>query len=178
VKRDRWLTRGPARPLAAFALAVLAIGAWSGCGGGSSTPTETTGALQREAERAEAQAPKGASQALRAIYRQFPKPQPDGTVKGSAKAVKAGERACKGKTPLEVREEFIGESKLLEEQAKMVAELPKFERALARSSSFVAGQLGALVYERTLDPRIAHFGYEGCVYSLAKAAERKLAPQG
>jgi hypothetical protein len=152
----------------------------TGCGGGGEgSTTETTSAIQRQEERAEAEAPKGSSPVLRAIYRQFPKPQPDPQVKGSGKAIKAGEKACRGMTPLEVREAFIGESNLLEPQAEMVAELPKFEKQEAENGSFPAGQLAALVYERSLpEDKLAQFGYQGCVYSLAKGAERRLAPEG
>jgi hypothetical protein len=149
----------------------------AGCGGGDSTTTTVTSAFRKAQERAEAEAPKGASPLLRKIYGQFPPPKPDPKVKGSGKAIKAGERACKGKTPLEVREEFIEESDLLEDQAKMVAELEKFEGASNQTSSFVAGQLGALVYERSLPEGIARYGYQGCVYSLAQVLEGQLAPR-
>ena len=97
-------------------------------------------------------------------------------MKGSAAAIKAGERTCKGKTPLEVAEEFAGESKLSAEQSKMVAKLPEFEKTSSQSTDFVAGQLGALVYEATLSEPIATYGYQGCVYSLARRLERRLAP--
>ena len=97
-------------------------------------------------------------------------------MKGSAKAIKAGEKACKGKMPLEVKEEFSGESDLLEDQAKMVAELPEYEKRSAQDSSFVAGQLAALVYERSLpEDEFALYGYQGCVYSLAKVLEKRIA---
>jgi hypothetical protein len=150
-----------------------------GCGGGGDEPsTETTSAFQREQQRAEAEAPKGASPVLRAIYRQFPKPEPDPQVKGSAKAIKAGEKACDGRTPLEVREEFVDESNLLEAQAEAVAELPKYEKQEAMNESFPAGQLAALVYERSLpEDKLAQFGYQGCVHSLAKGLEQRLAPE-
>jgi hypothetical protein len=116
---------------------------------------------------------------LVAIYRQFPPPQPDPDIKGSGKAISRGEEACKGKTPMEVKEEFIAESDLLTAQAEIVAELPKYEKTVADNASFAAGQLGALVYERSLsEDKLAQFGYQGCVYSLAKVVERELAPNG
>jgi hypothetical protein len=154
-----------------------------GCGGddddgsADSAATTATSPHEKEEERAEAEAPKGASPVLRQIYRQFPPPKPDPAVKQSAKAIRAGERACRGKTPLEVREEFIEESDLLGPQAELVAELPKLERSAARNGAFVTGQLGALVYEKTLDERIARYGYQGCVYSLARVIEERLAPR-
>jgi hypothetical protein len=154
-----------------------------GCGDGDddgsadSAMTTTKSHHEKEEERAEAEAPKGASPVLRQIYRQFPPPKPDPAVKQSAQAIRAGERACSGKTPLQVREEFIEESDLLEPQAEMVAELPKLEKSAARNGAFITGQLGALVYERTLDERIARYGYQGCVYSLARVIEDRLAPR-
>jgi hypothetical protein len=168
-----------AKAMTAALITVLVLAA-AGCGdggGGDQTVATTESPVQKEEERAEAEAPKGASPVLRQIYRQFPPPQPDPAVKGSAEAIQAGERACRGKTPLEVREEFIAESDLLEPQAELVAELPKLERSAATNGAFVTGQLGALVYERTLPERVASYGYQGCVYSLALVIKRKLAPR-
>ena len=133
--------------------------------------------MQKEERRAEAEAPKGASPVLRQIYRQFPRPKPDPADKRSAAVIRAGERACRGKTPLEVREEFIGESDLLEPQEELVEELPKLERSAAKNGAFITGQLGALVYERTLPEAVARYGYLGCVYSLSLGIKRRLAPR-
>jgi hypothetical protein len=95
-------------------------------------------------------------------------------VKGSAKAIKAGERACRGKSPLEVREEFIAESDLNEDQAGAVSELERYEQN--PSSSYPAGQLGALVYQGTLsDEVLSSYGFQGCVYSLSLGVKRELA---
>jgi hypothetical protein len=76
-----------------------------------------------------------------------------------------------------VREEFITESDLLEAQEESVAELPELEGSSATNAAFVTGQLGALVYERTLPERVARYGYQGCVYSLSLVIKRKLAPR-
>ena len=78
-------------------------------------------------------APKGSSPFLKEIYRQFPPPKPSPQVKGSGKAIKKGEATCKGKSPLEVKEQFIGESHLLAEQKKMVDQLPHYDRKPART---------------------------------------------
>jgi hypothetical protein len=127
-------------------------------------------------ERAEAEAPKGASPLLRSIYRQFPPPKPDPTVKGSGKAIKKGEAACKGKTPLQVREEFHGETHLLPEQEEAVKKLPEYERQ--KSPDFPAGQVAALVYEGTIHhKRLANYGFRGCIHSLARRLEHELAPR-
>jgi len=169
------------RALAFFSFAAIVLLAATGCGNGGDDHTRgsgepaTAGSFQQEEKRAEAEAPKGASPVLREIYRQFPPPRPDPAVKQSAEAIRAGERACRGKTPLEVKEEFIDDSDLLESQEKAVAELPKLEESAATNAAFITGQLGALVYERTLPERVARFGYQGCVYSLSLVIKRQLA---
>jgi hypothetical protein len=71
-----------------------------------------------------------------------------------------------------VREEFIGESNLNEEQEEAVSELEHYEQH--PSPSYPAGQLGALVYEKTLPEATANFGFQGCVYSLSLGVKREL----
>jgi hypothetical protein len=149
---------------------VLASGCGGGGGGGETQPTTVS-----ESEQLEALAeppPKHASPLLKSIYREFQPPEPDPEVKVSAKAIKAGERECKNKTPLEVREEFIGESELNEAQEKVVNELERYEKN--PSPSYPAGQLGALVYEKTLPEATANYGFQGCVYSLSLRVRREL----
>jgi hypothetical protein len=91
----------------------------------------------------------------------------------TAKAIRAGERACRGKRPIEVREEFLSKSSLLGEQEKAVkTELREAERH--PSGDFVAGQLAALVYEGTLPDKTAVYGYAGCVYALSQVYKRQL----
>jgi hypothetical protein len=171
--------------IAAAALGLLAL---AGCGSSSSSTAggqgESTAATKPSPTapggKAESEAPKGASPVLRQIYRQFPKPAPNPTVKGSAAAIAAGERACKGKTPLEVKEAFYAAAKanLQPEQTKMIAELASFEKNAATDSSFVAGQLAAGVYQATLPEAVAQFGYQGCIYALALELKRELGPGG
>jgi hypothetical protein len=144
----------------------------AGCGGGDETQPTTVSERAQLAALAEPP-PKGASPLLKSIYREFQPPKPDPEVKGSAKAIKSGERVCKGKTPLEVREEFIGESDLNEDQQEVVEELERYEKH--PSPSYPAGQLGALVYEKTLPETTASFGFQGCVYSLSLRVKRELA---
>jgi hypothetical protein len=178
------IVASPSRALTALFLLAAVVPSALGCGGGDenagdqggSTQSATSSPVQKEEARAEAEAPKRASPMLRAIYRQFPRPTLDPAVEGSEEAIRAGEKACRGKTPLQVREEFIEESDLLEQQAELVDELPELEKSAATNAGFVIGQLGALVYERTLPEEVARFGYQGCVYSLALVLERKLAP--
>jgi hypothetical protein len=176
----------------------LALGALvlASCGsGGSSSTTATTSAqstaetpaakaavkqVAAAAKAAEAKAPKGASPTLRAIYRQFPAPRPEPQEKSAAKAIGAGEKACAGKTPLQVKEEFYpaAQTNLAPEQAKMIARVGSFEANAASDASFVAGQLAADTYAASLAAADSQAGYQGCVYALARGLERRLAPKG
>ena len=56
----------------------------------------------------------------------------------------------------------------------MVAELAKYEKQ-PPTISFVAGQIGAGVYQATLPVKKAAAGYQGCVYELALQLRRELA---
>jgi hypothetical protein len=159
-------------------LALSSIAAFaSGCGGDGSSTAVLSLSPQRNAElKGEAQAPKNASSLLRAIYRQFPAPKAAPSVKGSANAIEAGEAACAGKTPVQVREQFIGSSDLSEDQIAAVARIEQYEKH--PSYSFPAGQLAALVYGKTLaESALADYGYQGCVHALARELEEKLAPK-
>ena len=62
----------------------------------------------------------GSSPTLRVIYATFPPPKPDPEAKCSAEVIKAGERACQGKTPVQVKEEFYAAAdyKLSSEQTR------------------------------------------------------------
>ena len=108
------------------------------------------------------------------LARSFPVPKPGpGTAPAAAAAIEAGRDACQGKTPLQVREQFIDAAEGLgDEQRGMIDELPKFEQNV--TSSFVAGQLAAGVYEATLPEKKKAAGYQGCVYELALQQRREL----
>jgi hypothetical protein len=159
-------------------LTVLAI---AGCGGEDSEPTTLSPAALEERKAAELAKlpeppPKGASIVLKEIYRQFQPPKPNPAVKGSAKAIKMGEASCKGKTPLEVREEFIADSELTDDQEESVSELEKFEKN--PSAGFPAGQVAALVYQMSLPGEILpSYGFQGCAYQLSLRLKRELAPE-
>jgi hypothetical protein len=110
----------------------------------------------------------------------FPKPEVEaGSPPGTAAAIDAGRRACKGKTPIEVRDEFIAAAEaevvLNEGQKKMLAEIAKFEKQASHSPDFAAGQLAAGVYEATLPEEQKAAGYRGCVYELALQLRREIA---
>lgn len=169
--------------LAAGALALAGCGSSDGGSGsagatphgreGTASPTSFGGAAEREA-------PKGASPVERSIYREFPPPKPDPGVKGSARAIERGEAACEGLSPLEVKARFYAkaEKRLLPAQKKMVGQLERFAKNAKNEGSFPAGQIAALVYEQSLpSEKTARFGYQGCVYALARGLERQLAAE-
>ena len=175
----------------AGALCFALAGGLGGCGSGSSSSTSTPATTSAAAAKAvaaaakarraaEAKAPKGASPTLRAIYATFPAPKPSPEVKHSTAAIKVGEKACKGKTPTQVEEEFIAaaKSKLAPEQTKMIDRIASFESHSPTDASFTAGQLAADVYEATLPGVVGQYGYEGCIYSLVQGLEHRLAPKG
>lgn len=161
----------------AIALCLLAMLALAGCGGDSEEPQTTASAQTPPLYEGLAEPPpKGASVTLKEIYRQFQPPKPNPEVKGSAKAIKKGEATCKGKTPTEIREQFISESDLTEDQEEALSELPRFEAN--PSPSFPAGQIAALVYQQTLPEEVlASYGFQGCVYQLSLGVKQELAPK-
>ena len=178
--------------------AALALGA-AGCGGSDQTTTaETTPAPVTAAGRHSElvgggrtgskspanPAPKASSLVVQEIYRQFPPPEPEPGVSGSAAAIRAGERACAGKTPVEVKEETfaaaVGSGNLdpASPEGKLIAQIERFESRVTKEPSFTAGQLAADSYKATLPAGLAASGYQGCVYALAKELERRLAAGG
>lgn len=119
--------------------------------------------------------PRDASPLLRAVYRNFQPPLPNPRVPGSGKAIGAGKKACRGKTPAEVKRRFLAESRLTADQRRALGQLPGAEAH--PTADFVAGQLAALVYEGTLArARLPEYGYQGCVYALAVGLKRELSP--
>ncbi len=143
----------------------------SACGGGGDSSSSSATAQPTTTIRGP-QPPQNASPLERQIYRAFQPPRPDPELKGSAKAIEAGEAACKGKTPLEVKRRFISQSDLSAAQRQALAQIDRGEEQL--SADFVAGQLAALVYQQTLEEPLAEYGYRGCVYALARGLERRL----
>jgi hypothetical protein len=172
--------------LCSLAAAILLSACGSG-GSSSSTSSSVASAAATKAAKAataarraaEAKAPKGASPTLRAIYANFPAPKPNPEVKRSTAAIRAGIAACKGKTPVRVKEEFYAAARrhLSPEQAKLIARIDTYEKHSSADASFASGQLAAGVYEATLPAGIGQYGYEGCVYSLVQGLERRLAPR-
>lgn len=177
----RW--GGPAFAVAATALALSACGGGDGATGTSSLPTtppDATFPAPTVPEGAR-QPPEDASPVLEEIDRQFTLREPDPRVRGSARAIAAGRAACAGRTPVEVERRYyplaVSEGRLDADsaQAKMISEIERYAKNVARDPSFVAGQLAAGAYQATLPPRLATFGYAGCAYALARELERRLA---
>jgi hypothetical protein len=157
----------------ALALTAMATVLLTACGGGSDSGQTTAPA-----------ATTGGSPALnptapitKQLAAVFPVPKaPPGSPSTVTAAIEAGRKACRGKTPLQVREEFLESAQGLgEDQEKMIAQLPKFESQAGTSPNFAAGQLAAGVYEATLPEKQMVAGYQGCVYELALQLRRELA---
>jgi len=153
---------------AAAALLCLALGLGA-CGGGGEAQSQSTAALP--ALRGP-KPPKDASALERQVYRNFQPPLADPEVSGSRKAIEAGEAACEGKTPLEVKRRFTAASKLSAAQRQALAQIGSAEEH--PGADFAAGQLAALAYQGTLKGPLAEYGYRGCVYALARGLERRL----
>jgi hypothetical protein len=178
-------------------LCVLAL-AVGGCGGSSSSSTSSgpTGSTTSSSSStssgsspsapgaaAAPKAPKGSSPVLQQIYRQFPPPQGNPKVKSSIVAIEVGKKACSGKTPLEVKEQYFpiavkkGNLEAGSEEGKMIAKIGTYAKHVSTDASFAAGQLAADAYQGTLPAAVGQYGYEGCVYALAHQLEHKLAPK-
>jgi hypothetical protein len=177
--------------LGAAAVALCAIvPAAAGCGSGDEQTESVSAAAARRAEMTRGgrshrgspanPAPKNSSPFVRELYRQFPPPRPEPGVKGAAAAIRAGERACAGKTPTEVKESFypiaVAKGRLDPEtpEGRMISAIAKYEARVTREPSFTAGQLAAAAYQRALAPKLASSGYQGCIYALAVELERRL----
>jgi hypothetical protein len=77
---------------------------------------------------------------------------------------------------VEVRDTYLASSKLTDDQHDAVARIGNYERH--PSFSFPAGQLAALVYERTIPKSaVSTYAYQGCVYALAQGLEERLGSQ-
>jgi hypothetical protein len=164
---------------AVLCLLGLGCGGDSGASGPASSRSATTttgpGGATAASTSNDAAPPAATRRAARNLAKTFPPPKPS-QAEGSAAAIKAGRRACRAKTPLEVKAEFYAaaEANLTPEQAKLVEELPAYEAEAAVDPNFLAGQLGALVYEMTLAAPSRDEGFQGCVYELAAQKQREL----
>jgi hypothetical protein len=153
-------------------LLLTACGGGSGSGSGQTAATTDTTTTSAGSPAINPRAP--VAKQLASVF-PVPKPPP-GAPSTVTKAIEAGRKACRGKTPIQVREEFIESAQgLSADQKKMIAELPKFESQSATSPDVAAGQLAAGVYEATLPEKQMVAGYQGCVYELALQLRRELA---
>lgn len=162
----------------ALVLGAAAATMLASCGGG-----DGSGSTEQQAQPATgSQKPLPPDAPMtKVLATRFPAPrvQP-GAPPGSAEAIAAGRRACKGKTPLEVRDAYLAAAKksgnMNPGQERMVAHLDRYQ-SQAVTADFVAGQLAAGVYEATLPESVRIAGYQGCVYELARQAEKELKHQ-
>ena len=155
----------------ALALSVMAAFALTACGDDSdseqSGPTTANGTPPPP--------DAGPPSVQEALADQFTVPQPtENAPPGSAAAIEAGREICKGRTPKQIRDEFLPavEGELNEGQLEMIEDIERYEKQV--TASFVAGQLAAGVYEATLSENEERGGYQGCVYELAQKLQREL----
>lgn len=168
---------------AAMALSVVAALALSACGNDGESTSSQQPAYRPPKPQASGFAHggrDGSREGSASIALEFPEPKPEpGSPPSARKAVEAGRSACRGKTPVQVRDEFIAEAEaggaLNPGQKKMLANIARYEKQAANSPDFVAGQLAAGVYEATLPERLRISGYQGCVYELAQQLQKEIA---
>jgi hypothetical protein len=165
-----------------MALSVVAALALSACGNDESTSSElpTYQPPKPQASGFANGGRGGSREGSASIALQFPEPKPEpGSPPSTQKAIDAGRKACRGKTPVQVRDEFIAEAEaggsLNPGQEKMLANIAHYEKQAAGSPDFVAGQLAAGVYEATLPEQLRISGYQGCVYELAQQLQKEIA---
>jgi hypothetical protein len=114
---------------------------------------------------------------IEALRKAFPDPKPaSGANQRVAAAIEAGKSACAGKTPIQVKDRAYAEAKhnLDEGQRRLAEELPDYEAEAERDPGFVAGQIAAGVYAATLPEATRPYGFQGCVYELARLREGEL----
>jgi hypothetical protein len=163
----------------ALALSAMATVLLTACGGGGGSDSGSSSSTSA-AQEGQPAALSPTAPITKQLAVTFPKPKVEpGAPAGTAKAIAAGRRACAGKTPVEVRDEFISAAEsgagLNEGQKEMVEEIAKFEKQASHSPNFAAGQLAAGVYEATLPEKERIGGYQGCVYELAVQLRKELA---
>ena len=182
--------RRRASAVALVATAALALAACGGGGSSSTPPTTTTAVAPAKAGKpsgdsgsgGSAKVPKkkhskqgseGGGGAAEGVRKTFPKPQADPEVEGSAAAIAAGEAACEGKTPAQIKAAFYdqaieeGTLEPMSPEGKMIARLGAVEKQAGGGTSFAAGQLAADVYAATLPEETATYGFRGCTHALA-----------
>ncbi len=156
-----------------LALSSVAALAFAGCGGDSGTEGTDAGQASSGAGSKPAQKPLPADAPIgKVLARSFPKPRPlPQSPPQAEKWIRAGERACKGKSPSQVIDEFMpaaeAQTTFTKDQKQMIGEIAHYEKQASDSPDFAAGQLAAGVYERSLPEVQGRSGYQGCVYQLA-----------
>jgi hypothetical protein len=162
-----------------LALSSVAALAFAGCGGDSGTTSADQASSGAGSRPAQKPLPPDAP-ISKVLARTFPKPQPLPQSSPQAeKWIEAGERACKGKAPADVIDEFMpaaeAQTTFTKDQKQMLGEIADYEKQASESPDFAAGQLAGGVYERLLPAARGRSGYQGCVYQLALQLRRELA---
>jgi hypothetical protein len=192
--------RRGASAVASVATAALALAACGGGGSSSTTPATVAstppkapkptkgddasggGAPAKKGkayEQHREQVPTGGATPAQ-VRKSFPAPQADPEVEGSAEAIAAGESACAGKMPAQIKTAFYDEA--VEEgtlvpsspEGKMIARLGTLEKQAGGGASFATGQLAADTYAATLPEKTARYGFGGCAHALAAARAAEL----
>lgn len=179
--------RGGAATAAALALTAAAL--LAGCGGNGDSDASTSSAAagdgqgQNGAESGSTQ-PNRPPQGAAAIRENFPPPDTKGLPAGQVAAIRAGQKACEGKRPLQVRAEYLDEATaggtldLDSPEGELVSDPKRFRTLPGTTPDFPAGQLGADVYAATVPQAVAQSAYKGCVYELARVQARRLQRSG
>jgi hypothetical protein len=152
---------------------IAAIG-FAGWGGGGDDSSSTA------ASQSSAPPPLPADASLdEQLGRSFPPPEPTEGAPPKAKSyIAAGRKACKGKTPAEVIDEYLPQTSAKDfdaDQEELIGGIGKYEQN--PTADFAAGQIAAGVYEATLPTLQQRSGYQGCVYELSVQLRRELANQ-
>jgi hypothetical protein len=169
MRRKRHLRSTSRAWLAPLAVAALLAATATGCGG------DDDGSADGAAKPSDRPPPPP-----RALAENFPPPDTRGLSRGERAALRAGQRACRGKTPLQIRNEYLdqatssGSLDLDSPQGELVSDLANFRFEPNEGPSFATGQLAAGIYEATLREATANAGFQGCVYELARVQVRRM----
>lgn len=161
----------------ALLLSVLLVTAAAGCGGSQNGGSDGGSGSTSTVELPDV-AP-GPLTGPAALQDQFPPPDVSELDPQATAAVRAGQQACLGKTPLEIRAEYLDDAvqnglDLTSPRGTMFKQPQNFRQPFRPGSSFASGQLAAGVYEETLPESSASYGFQGCVYELAREQARRM----
>jgi len=162
--------------LVASALGLLAALSLTACGSDDEGSSSDASSVPAGSQSVDPQAPL-----QKQLAEGFPTPKPiEAAPPKAERYIAAGQKACKGKTPTQVVDEFLPEAKEEEsfddEQLDLISEIGKYEKS--PTADFAAGQIAAGIYEATLPELQQRSGYQGCVYELAVQLRNELTGKG